>query len=188
MNLSAVQICNRALDILGADPILSLADNSEAGRLCNRNYAPVRDAVLRAYPWNAAMRRASLPALAEPPAWGFARAYELPADAVRLWRVEDEGLADWRLEGRRILTDLGPPLRILYLGRLDDPGALDPLMGEAIAARLAADLAYRMTGSVSLGSQAWSLYQAKLAEARRVDAQEGPGDALIARDWLDARR
>lgn len=188
MSLSAVQVCNRALDILGADPILSLADNTEAGRLCNRNYAAVRDAVLRAYPWNAAMRRAALPALAEAPAWGAAFAYELPSDCLRLWRVENEGFADWRVEGRRVVSDIGPPLRVLYLASLDDTGLLDPLMGEAIAGRLAADLAYRLTGSTSLGAQAWSMYQAKLAEARRVDAQEGTPDGLVARDWLDARR
>lgn len=188
MSLSAVQICNRALDILGADPILSLADNTEAGRLCNRNYAAVRDAVLRAYPWNAAMRRAALPALAEPPAWGAAFAYELPADCLRLWQVENEGHVDWRVEGRRVVTDLGPPLKVLYLARLDDTSLFDPLMGEAIAGRLAADLAYRLTGSTALGNHAWSLYQAKLAEARRVDAQEGTPDRLVARDWLDARR
>ncbi len=188
MSLSAVQICNRALDILGADPILSLADNTEAGRLCNRNYAAVRDAVIRAYPWNAAMRRASLPALVEAPAWGFARAYELPTDCLRLWRVEDEGFAEWRVEGRRVVSDAGPPLRILYLASLDDTTLLDPLMGEAMAGRLAADLAYRLTGSTSLANHAWTIYQAKLAEARRVDAQEGTPEGLVARDWLDARR
>jgi len=187
MTLSAVQICNRALDILGADPVLSLNDNSEAGRLCNRNFAPVRDAVLRAYPWNAAMRRAALPALAEAPAWGFAAAYQLPADCLRLWRVENEDLADWRVEGRTVVSDIAAPLRILYLARLDDPGFFDPLLAEAVAGRLAADLAYRLTGSSALGNQAWSLYQAKLAEARRVDAQEGSAEALRAVDWLQAR-
>lgn len=109
MTFSAVQICNRALDILGADPVLSLTDNSEAGRLCNRNFAPVRDAVLRAYPWNAAMRRAALPALAEPPSWGFAAAYQLPVDCLRLWRVENEDCADWRVEGRTVVTDMAAP-------------------------------------------------------------------------------
>jgi hypothetical protein len=188
MSLSAVQICNRALDILGADPILSLADNTEAGRLCNRNYPAVRDAVIRAYPWNAAMRRAALPALAEAPAWGFAKASEMPTDCLRLWRVADEGFSDWRVEGRRVVSDIGPPLRILYLAALDDTTLVDPLMGEAIAGRLAADLAYRLAGSTSLASHAWTIYQSKLAEARRVDAQEGTAEGLVARDWLDARR
>ena len=62
MTISTVSICNRALDLLGADPITSLEDGSKAANLCQRNFEPSADSVLRLYPWNAALRRARLPA------------------------------------------------------------------------------------------------------------------------------
>jgi hypothetical protein len=78
MTQSLVSLCNTALDLLGSDTITSLADDSKPARLCARNIGRVRDAVLRAYPWNCAIARASLAALAGAPAWGFAAHYQLP--------------------------------------------------------------------------------------------------------------
>lgn len=187
MPISVVSICNRALDLLGADPITSLADGNRSARLCERHYEPTRDAVLRAYPWNGAMRRASLAALSEAPSWGFSRQYQLPVDCLRLWQIEEEGQTAWRIEGRRVLTDAGAPLKILYIAQIDDPSDFDPLLADALSARLAADLAYALTGSSSLQEFAWRVWQSKLTEARMADAQEGTPEELSANQWLESR-
>jgi hypothetical protein len=184
---SVVAICNRALDMLGADPVTSLDDDTKAARLCARNYEPVRDAVLRAYPWNVAVRRASLAALADAPAWGYGRQFQLPEGpdpepCLRLLTIDGEsefGLR-YKVEGRRILTDAAAPLRILYIARVSDPAALDPMLADAIATRLAADLSYSLTASAALGQTLMSIYQAKLAEARMTDAEEGIPDPLVS--------
>lgn len=187
MPISVVSICNRALDLLGADPITSLADGNRSARLCERHFEPARDAVLRAYPWNGAMRRASLAALAEAPAWGFSRQYQLPADCLRLWQVEDDGTIRWRIEGRRVLTDAGAPLKIQYIAQISDPTEFDALLADALSARLAADLAYALTGSSSLQEFAWRIWQSKLSEARMVDAQEGTPEEFSAPHWVESR-
>jgi hypothetical protein len=184
---SVVAICNRALDMLGAEPVTSLDDDTKAARLCARNYEPMRDAVLRAYPWNAAVRRASLAGLAEAPAWGYARQFQLPEGpdpepCLRLLAIDGEtefGLR-YRIEGRRVLTDEAAPLRILYIARVDDPSQIDPMLADVIATRLAADLSYSLTASAALGQTLMDVYQAKLAEARMTDAAEGVPDALVA--------
>lgn len=195
MTISVVSICNTALDLLGVDPITSLADDTKAARFCARNYERVRDAVLRAYPWNCAMARASLAALADAPAWGYARQFQLPegpmpAYCLRVLAINGEtdlGLL-YRIEGRRILTDVSAPLDILYIGRLENPALYDALLVDALAARLALDAAYPLAGSVSLGQSLSQAYSEKIAEARQVDAQEGTAtDALIAGDWLESR-
>ena len=183
---SVVAICNRALDMLGAEPVTSLDDNTKAARLCARNYEPVRDAVLRAYPWNAAVRRASLAALAEAPAWGYARQFQLPEGpspepCLRLLAIDGEadfGLR-YKIEGRRALTDEAAPLNILYIARIDDPASLDPQLADVIATRLAADLSYSLTSSAALGQSLMDIYQAKLNEARITDAEEGSPDELV---------
>jgi hypothetical protein len=194
MTTSVVSICNTALDLLGADTITSLADDSKAARFCARNYERVRDAVLRAYPWNCAIARAALAALAEAPAWGYGKQYPLPegpepAYCLRVLAINGEvdfGLA-YKIEGRRILTDEDAPLDILYIARIEDPARFDALLIDAIAARLALDAAYPLAGSVSLAQSMSQAYAEKIAEARQVDSQEGSPDALIAGDWLESR-
>lgn len=195
MPTSDIAICNRALDMLGADPIVSFDDATQVGRLCKRNYEPVRDAVLRAYPWNPAIRRAALPALAEAPAWGFSFQYALPEGpeplcCLRVLSIESENAGratEYRIEGRRILSDEGAPLRILYIAQITDPTRFGPLLADAIAARLAAELAYPLTASTSLGQAMGQSYRDKLIEARAIDAQEGTAGRLSADEWLESR-
>jgi len=195
MPISEVSICNHALDLLGGDPILSLDDDTRAGRLCRRNYERCRDAVLRAYPWNPAIRRASLAALVDAPAWGFLFQYGLPEGpeppaCLRVLQLEGEidgRAAAYRIEGRRLLSNDGPPLNIAYIGRVTDPNEFGPLLADAISARLAAELAYALTGSSALGEAAAQSYRAKLAEARAVDAQEGSAEPFEAAQWLESR-
>ena len=67
---SIVEIGNIALVNLGEDTITSLSDDVKAARLINRRYAPIRDAVLRAHPWNCAMARAQLASVDPAPVWG----------------------------------------------------------------------------------------------------------------------
>lgn len=194
MTTSIVSICNTALDLLGADTITSLADDSKQARFCSRNYERVRDAVLRAYPWNCAMARASLAALAEPPAWGFAAQYQLPEGpqppyCLRVLAINGEtdfALA-YKIEGRRILTDVAAPLDLLYIARNEDAAQYDALLVDAIAARLALDAAYPLAGSVSLAQAMSQAYAEKLAEARQVDSQEGTPDVRTTDDWLESR-
>lgn len=192
MTSGEVQLCNRALRMLRAATLISLAEESETARACRSLFAPLRDEVLRAYPWNFAMARASLAAAADAPAWGFARAFPLPEEPVclRVWRVEDEalpGATAWRVEGRQILSDAAPPLRIVYVARVADTSRFDPCFASALAARLAAELAYPLTGSSAKEEGAWRFYERALSEARRIDAQEGSPESFSVDTWLQAR-
>ena len=190
MAISTVSICNRALDLLGADPIISLEDGSKAANLCQRNFEPSADSVLRLYPWNAALRRARLPALSESPAWGYLSQYQLPqgpepAFCLRLLEI-DNG-SDYRVEGRRILADYAAPLDILYIGRVTDTATFDPLLAEAVAAKLAVHLAGNLTESGSRIDAARNYLRDILAQAKAIDAQEGGAASLVVDAWLQAR-
>ena len=52
MATSSVDICNSALNIIGASNIISLDEDSKAGRICKQRYPNVRDSVFRSHPWN----------------------------------------------------------------------------------------------------------------------------------------
>lgn len=62
MALDDLAVANGALMRLGAAPITSLTEDSDRARLCNAWLARVRREVLRAYPWNVAIRRVRLSA------------------------------------------------------------------------------------------------------------------------------
>ena len=57
---SVVDICNSALNLLGASTISALTDDSKNARLCNQRYEPVRNRVFRSHAWNCLTKRVQL--------------------------------------------------------------------------------------------------------------------------------
>jgi len=168
---SVVDICNGALNQLGASTILTLTEDSKNARLCNARYTQVRDSVFRSHPWNCLQKRVQLAADTDSPAWGFTKQYTLPADCLRVLTILDYD-ADYKIEGRKILTD-NSTMKILYVARIEDPNQYDELLRETLSASLAADIAYAITSSNPTATNMYNLFQDKLKEARFVDSTEG---------------
>ena len=170
---SVVDICNSALNQIGASNIISLTEDSKAARICNQRYEFIRDSVFRAHPWNALITRRTLSPDATAPTFEFDNAFTLPTDPFCL-RVISLDFHDiiHRVEGRKILCN-EDTLNLVYVGRVEDVNQYDMLLIESIAAALAADLAYPLAGSTSLAQEMRAVYQDKLKEARFVDATEG---------------
>ena len=188
MMASPVTVCNEALLKLGAQTILDFTDDSDRARLCNTLYPSVRDTVFRLHKWSCLQKRASLPKLAAAPAWGFSFQYELPADCIKVNRtgLDEDGLT-WRVEGRALLTDESP-VSVGYTSRIEDVNSWDPLLREAVTARLAAEMALPVTASGSIADKMWSLAAAKIQEARSMNAQEGTPEPLQSNILVDVRR
>lgn len=184
--VSVVGIVNSGLIKVGADTITSLTDDSAEARAANAQYEKLRDEVLRAHPWNFAAARSRLARLADAPAFGFAYQYQLPADCLRILGMND-GRARFEIEGRRLLTD-EETADVSYLRRVTDPNEFDAMFAEALAYRMAADLAYPLANSTTLASAMMQLFQNALALARAIDGQEGGAQRILeASAWLDAR-
>ena len=168
---SVIQICNSALNQLGASSITALTENSKNARLCNERYQTVRDAVYRSHPWNCLIKRAELARDTDTPSWGFSYQFTLPADCLRVLTILNYDY-DYKVEGRKILANHGT-VKIQYVSRVTDPNQYDELLRETISASLAADIAYAVTSSNPTASNMYNLFQDKLKEARFVDATEG---------------
>ena len=168
---SVVDICNGALNQLGATTILTLTEDSKNARLCNARYTQIRDSVFRSHPWNCLQKRLQLAADSDAPAWGFTKQYTIPADCLRVLTILDYD-ADYKIEGRKILTD-NSTMKILYISRVEDPNEYDELLRETLSAALAADIAYAVTSSNPTATNMYNLFQSKLKEARFVDSTEG---------------
>ena len=168
---SVVDICNGALNQLGASTILSLTEDSKNARLCNSRYTQVRDALFRTHPWNCLQTRLELAASSDSPAWGFTYAYTLPANCLRLLRVLDYD-SNYKVEGRKILSNAST-MKILYISRITDPNEYDELLRETLSAALGADIAYAVTSNNTTSQNMILSYQEKLRDARFVDSTEG---------------
>lgn len=186
-----MSLANAALTLLGEPPIISFNDAVEGARAVSQRYDDVRRAVLRAHIWNSAKARASLPKLATAPDFGYTTQYQLPSDALRV--VIEGDLLDtgstarnFAIEGRKLLTDASS-INLHYIRDLTDVNEMDSLLFEAIAARLAAEIAMRITNSVEREDKAWERYNEKLSEARSIDSQEGKAEQWVVDEWLDAR-
>ena len=190
MATSVIEICNNALTDLGEEAISSLTDNTKAARLCNQRWPAVRDAVLRAHPWNCASAQAELAASAGASGWRYQAGFLLPTDCLRVLSVCSGGadVEPWEVQAGAVLCNADGPLQVLYIRRIDDPRLFDPLLCEALTARLSATLAYPITASTALAQSFWAAYADKLREARGVDAREAsPIAAPAPTSWLAAK-
>lgn len=183
---SVVGICNLALDKLGQTPITSLTDGNKSANLCDRNWPLVRDKVLREYTWNFAVKRTTTAPSSTSPIWGFTYQHPLPSDCLRLIEIKDYRPGEYQVENNHILTD-DDVLYIRYVAQITDTGQYDDLFVEAIAARLAYELAEALTQSNTKRDMAWQEYQDALNRAKVIDAQENPPSAFIEDDWVLAR-
>ena len=195
---SVVDLCNRALDLLGAANITSLTENSKEARLCNGNFDDVRDAVLRSHPWNIAITRRELAKDSDTPAFGFSFQYSLPTDhfclrVLSFWNSnvkKDVAAYDsnvmFKIEGRKVLSNEGT-CNIIYIGRVTDTEQYDSLLNKAISARLAAEIAYNITGSNSVSQGMIAIYEDRLKEAKGVDSMEGFPEQPQADDFTNIR-
>jgi hypothetical protein len=183
---STVDICNGALNQLGATTILSLTEDSKNARLCNSRYTQVRDGLFRTHPWNCLQKILELAVDTTAPAWGFSYAYTLPSDCLRLLRILDYD-SNYKVEGRKILSNTST-MKILYVARITDPNEYDELLRETLSASLAADIAFAVTSNNTTATNMYSLFQDKLKDARFVDSTEGQNvdQDLGMADQIDA--
>lgn len=65
--------------------------------------------------------------------------------------------------------------------------AFDPLFAETLAVPIDAEIAVPLSESLGKAQAQWQVYQQKLAEARRRDAQERAVDIANEGGWIGAR-
>lgn len=186
MAQSVVDICNSALQRVGATTILSISDNSPEARACSVAYDSNRRDELRKQKWNFAKKRIVLAPDATAPAFDYTYAFSLPSDCLRVIRPATSNL-DWQVEGRKILTNDSDTLNLRYIADITDATAFDPSFYNVIAAALALDLVERLTQSNTKKQLLIKDYDEAIMAARRANAFEAGPEEAPEDDWLLAR-
>lgn len=180
-----VSICNSALIKIGVSSrIASLDEDSKAAILCKEQFPKLRDEVLEQHDWIFARKRASLAPLGTAPVWGYASAFQLPADCLAVREIE--GDPEYQTEGRTIVTDESA-IKIRYTAQIVDISKFTPLFCETLALRIAADICYAITQSQQLTQTTVAAYDAQLKRMRSRNSREGTPQEIQVNDFLTAR-
>lgn len=153
-------------------------------------YEKVRDSLLRAHPWNFAVKRVKLnSASAVAPAYGFSNAFALPADFLRFIKTDmpTEPYALESHEGARSILINTSSVNFKYVADVTDANLFDELFKRVLSARLALDLAISLTRNQTLRDRIRAEFEDTMAEAQFADSQEAPIQSLEPTEWLDAR-
>ena len=173
MALSALDIASRALLKLGAQSINGFDDGSTEAELANALYAPVRDAMLSAYPWSFATTQGTLARLATAPIADFSYAYQLPDGFLRALSAGLEGRGrglQYRIIGQSLHTD-ADNVTLSYIFRIDE-AATPPFFDQALIARLAGELCLPLTENTSRSDHLMRLAEMEFRSCKSIDAQQ----------------
>jgi hypothetical protein len=190
---SVTDICNLALGLLGEPPISDIDDtDSKAAMYCRQFYGQCRDALLMKHTWPCAIKRATLQQCSAAPEFEYAYAYTLPADYLRMLHPEEKTLQyaiEYDADGIRVLVCNSDEVRIKYLAKITEPGRFDALFVDALAASLAARIAYPITGNSDLVKFLSGLEAEAGERAEGMTRNDDQEDHLDAQSdsWLTAR-
>ncbi len=123
------------------------------------------------------------------PDFGYDWRYSLPSGCVRVLNLagEDQEDAQWEVVGQELLTDEGPTVPIRYTALLMDPTLFGAKLYSAFAARLAHEIAPKLTDSTSREERAAARWEDQLERAKRTDGQEQGLTAIVDSHWLRDR-
>ena len=156
--MAKIEIVNRALLKLGEPPLSSLSD-AAFGRSYDIIYEDMKKLLLSSYPWRFAVKNEYIAHDAEKYQGQYV--YRLPADFLLLLKVNenqadndvimfDKKISDYQIIGQTIVSSAANGIVLEYVSAVDDKEKFPPLFREALAAKIAAELAMRLKQSVSL--------------------------------------
>jgi hypothetical protein len=187
---SQVDIANRALITIGADRITSFSDDTLEAKIVNQAYDGVKKFILKSYPWNCAIKRATCALLTDTPVSEFDYKFRLPNDCLRVLKAYPVGKGsayNWSVEGRDILSDQAT-LSVKYVSSDISEDLIDAHVVSVIVYRLAMEIAYSISASNTSLANIEAMYNSTLDEARTTDALESTSRQLTSESRFTALR
>lgn len=103
---SSIDICARALVLIGADPITSFDDNTTEALVASNMYEDIARASLCNTRWRFATDQEVLARLTDEPTGRFDKAYQLPSDLLMLNAVTiNDQPIDYTVYGNKVFTN-----------------------------------------------------------------------------------
>lgn len=182
-------IVNRALSLLGAEPIINLTDDTPEAKIANRFYNESRKSILSEVLWNFATKRETLNISTFAPAWirdQVNYVFQLPSDIVRIFEISTSGVT-WRVEGQYLYADTDE-IGIKYVYDMTDTTKFSPSFVDAFADKLAADMCYAVNNSNTEAKLLLEKYDGQsLPKATAENSQVGTPPQIDDNLWSYSR-
>ncbi len=186
---SAIDICSRALILIGAEPITSFEDDTSEALIAGNMYEDIARTNLTATRWRFATNQAILNRLTDAPTGRFDSAYQLPeylflhAVTVRDFQIE------YNVYGNKVFCDADPADVLIadYTYRaseVDWPSYFSVCVEYAMAVVFATAL----IRDTSLSSLMSNQYEFLMAKARSTDSQQQTTRKIVTSRFITNRR
>jgi hypothetical protein len=197
---SQLIIANWALTLIGEKRLSSLSDDNQNAEMVSEFWDPVRDALIAQQAWHDFIERTSLAADTAEPAWGYSYQYSFASNVVRPLQIgpfyvglnlssyRNSDSAEYRIEQRKILTDLGAPLYVKCLINTPEIGTWQPCFAKLMAADLAESINPRATENETIGQRLAGWRTRAWYEAASVNAVEDPPEPLADDSFIAAHQ
>lgn len=209
---SDVEICNLALIRCGSATIGSLSEDTEQARTLRKIYPMIRDSVLQKADWNFARKEDAL-ALTNQVFNGWPYAYAYPSDCLEFRYIYNASFAQSSVvyqsksvlnvnpaaynipfevrvsnDGNSKIIVTGQQQAVgIYTRQITNSGVFSPLFVDALAARLAAELACSILINQGVHDKEMQKYFAFITEAQSASASEEGTDAFTSNPIADSR-
>lgn len=194
--MSEVDIMNAALIKVGEKRITARDEGTVQANACAERYDDLRDLLLRGHEWSFATRRTSLARSIITPDHEFQYQFPLPTDWLRTIKVSSTTLGNTNVVYRmashptdlRVLLTDAENLYLTYVAKITDTSLMPADFREALACRLASDLASRLKQSNSLMEMLDRQAEFALMAAKSADDIEDFPVERPAGSWVTSRR
>jgi len=199
---TSLSICSDALILLGAAPISSFTEGSDAAQACDRLYPDVRDTLLSNYLWSWSVRKEQLGRLSFSPIDEWKYAYQLPGDmlsgVIALFQSSGTGQSPvrygWEIYGDQIYTNF-EQVFIDYQASIAE-SKMPNYFVRLLRTALASEIAFVITDQISkadyfraltYGSPSDSGRGGLMREAMNVDSRGKPPQVIEDYSLIDVR-
>lgn len=174
MAFTAIEICNVALGIVGAEEIREFDKSTKRHRICEVMYKLNRTTLITSYDWSFARKVSSLrSASEEAEANEFGNPYNLPIDCARAVDILPVGTHQpWEVVGQFIYTPISNPV-LRYTRSVDNPGLFTGPFISALSWAIASTIAPTLRQDKKFEEGLARMAAAKLMEANEADARIG---------------
>lgn len=199
---SSTDICNLALDLNSAGTVTDIENpTNPTEEILKRWYDHSRRKLLREHPWNFATRRAILSASSTNPVFGYAKAFPVPSDFLRVLYVSTDLATDqetvlptsaYQFEANSILITNtygdSSSLNLVYIADVMNVSQFDTLFIDLLIHDIAIANAYKFTESNGNVERLVQLTRQRNLLAKSVDGQERPPTRVERSKAINARR
>jgi len=193
MATTKIDICAKALVLMGAQPITSFDDGSTEALVASNIYEDIVEASLCKHRWNFATTQKQLSLLSDAPEGKYDHAYQMPTDPAVLQiisiSVNDNIIPYDRYKNYIYVDSYGSGNKLImdYIYRVEE-AFFPPYFRTALQYELAALFAGSVARDASLISQFSQLAQREYIRAKNIDSSEATNKVLDVKRFINTRQ